>query len=376
MARTNIDVNDPLANKLYSKILMKESIKKSYFFGRDFVGEGKILSYKEELGKTAGDKITYQIAMTPTGHGKKSGETLEGNEEKRTMYTDSLLIDSLRHAERIPGALSIEQKRVGFDLRKDTMQLLSDWGAVTIDAWVFNQLGGNTASSITFDGRSAYTGDDLVKATGMNSAVAPASTRIKRAGGKATDQALTSSDTMTLNLVDACLEEAELATDGAGRIRPVLINGEEYYVMFLSHEQAVDLKRDDSSEIQWLRDLQRPLIESGLGKKADIFTGALGMYDKVIFHKTSRLPAGVHSTAGTAVANTKRAIFCGQGAGCIAFGNGGMGEAAFSWAEKAIDYDEDIGVAVRIVGGVKKTVFNGVDAGVIIAPTYAARHNS
>lgn len=375
MARTNIDTNDAKANKLYSKILYMESMKKSYFFSREFVGEGKILAFKEELAKTAGDKITYQLAITPRGHGRKSGETLEGNEEKRTMYTDSLIIDSLRHAERVPGALSIDQKRVGFDLRKDTMNLLSDWGAITIDAWVFNQLAGNTATSISFDGRAAYTGDELIKATGMNAAVAPSSTRIKRGGGQATDQALTSSDTMTLNLVDACLEEAELANDGAGRIRPMLINGEEYYVMFLSHEQAVDLKRDGTSAIQWLRDLQRPLTEFQ-GKKADIFSGALGTYDKVIFHKSSRLPPGVHSSTAATVSNTKRALFCGQNAGAIAFGNGGIGESAFSWAEKDIDYDEDIGVAIRLVGGVKKTVYNGVDAGVIVVPTYAARHNS
>lgn len=375
MADTRVGVNDAKANKLYSKILMKESMKKSYFFSRDFVGEGKILSFKEELAKNAGDRVTYQIAMTPTGHGRKSGETLEGNEEGRTMYTDTLQIDSLRHAERIPNALSIDQKRVGFDLREDAMALLSDWGAITIDAWVMNQLGGNNATSISFDGRDPYTGGDLVKATGMNTATAPSSNRQKIAGGQANDQSLTSSDTMTLNLVDACLEEAELATDGAGRIRPVMINGEEYYVMFISHEQAVDLKRDNSSEIQWLRDLQRPLVENG-GKSADIFSNALGTYDKVIFHKSSRLPAGVNSSTQATVANTKRAIFCGQNAGCIAFGNGGMGEAAFSWAEKAIDYDEDIGVAVRIVGGASKTVFNGQDAGVVVASTYAARHNS
>lgn len=370
----DIGVNDSITNKLFSKALYHEAIKKTYFFSRDLIGDDKILYLKDELAKNAGDSITYQMTNTPTGIGRTSGETLEGNEEKPTIYSDSLLINELWHALRVKNEGTIDQKRVAFNLRQNAMKQMADWAAVTLDAWVFNALAGNTATTITFDGRTYNTANAL-KATGYNAATAPTTNRIKRAGGQATDQALTSSDKFTLGIVDACLEEAELSTTGAGRIQPLIIDGEERYVMFISHEHYVDLKRDNSSAIQWF-DIQKSALQGGMQKDNPIFTGAVGTYDKVIFHKTSRLPNGVHSSTAAAVANTKRAIFCGRGAGCIAFGNGGIGESAFKWTEELFDYKRELGVAVGLVAGVKKCVFNSEDAGVIVASTYAARHNS
>jgi N4-gp56 family major capsid protein len=375
MAVTIVGTNDPKTNKLYSKMMLEEVKKTSYFFSREFVGDNSILYLKDELSKNPGDRITYQLATIPVGTGRTYQETLESNEESLTTFTDNLIINQLRHALRIPAPNSMGQKRVGYDHRKTSMSMLAQWAAISIDAWVFNQLAGNTATTINFDGRT-YSGGDLEKATGFNPATAPSANRHKIAGGQANDESLTPSDTFTLGLVDACLEEAELAETGAGRIKPIMNGGEEQYVMFISHEQAVDLKRDNSSAVQWLDDIWSPALSGGMIKDNPILTGAVGKYDKVIFHKSSRVPLGVNSGTNVAVANTRRAILCGMGAGCISFGNGGAGESAIQWSEELFDYDEELGIAIRLVGGATKSVFDNEDAGVIVASSYAARHNS
>lgn len=375
MANTHIDVNDPKTNQLWSKVLMTEAKKKSYFYDKGMVGPEGILTEQKELSKGPGDRITVQLATIPTGHGRTSTETLEGNEESQTTYTDTLYIDELAHAMTVPTNRTIDATRVGYSPREAAVRLMGDWAAITIDSWVFNQLAGNSATSIEFDRRAAYTSGDLIKATGMNTAIAPSSTRLKIAGGKANDQSLTSSDTLTLDLIDAMLEEATLATDGAGSVQPIIVNGEERYPTFIPYEGYVDLKRDGTSTINWF-DLQKAVIQGGAGTNADIFKGAIGTYDKAIFYTTSRLPSGVHSSTGATVASTKRVIMCGKGAGSIAFGGNKDRSGSIDYEEELFDYKRKLGVSVSIIGGVKKTQFNNIDAGVITGTCWAARHNS
>lgn len=372
MATTNVPTGSALANKLFAAKLMEEAITETYV--NKFVGDGNILYRKDELSSKAGDQITYQLGYVPSGVGRTEGETLEGNEEALNMFTDTLVINQLRFGMRSPSKQSIEQKRVQFDFREHMYSLTKKWLATRVDSWFFNQLAGNTATSFTVEG-TTYAGADRTKVLGFNTATAPSTNRVIRAGGAATDQALTSADVFTLNIVDACLERAMVPINGP-IIQPVKVGGQDKYVMFISPEQYTDLKRDTTSAIQWF-DIQTSAMQGGKIDSNPIYTNAIGEYAGVIFHKSTRLPAGVNSSTSATVANTKRAIFCGAGAGCVAFGNAGKGyEGSLSWAEETFDYGDRMGIAVNLIGGLSKSVFNSEDYAVITVPTYAASHTS
>jgi N4-gp56 family major capsid protein len=94
--------------------------------------------------------------------------------------------------------------------------------------------------------------------------------------------------------------------------------------------------------------------------KNPIFTGALGMYNNVILHESTRVP--------TVVAGAYRAILCGAQAATLAFGQDSAGNKV-SWVEELFDYGNQLGVAAGMIWGGKKMVFNSQDFGVITVIT-------
>src|SRR5579872_3720426 len=98
MAVTSFGVNDPLAVKLWSKKLSVETLKATWL--SKFMGNtsNSLIQIKDELKKSAGDKITFGLRMQLTGAGTAGDGTLEGNEESLTTYNDAVYIDQLRHA--------------------------------------------------------------------------------------------------------------------------------------------------------------------------------------------------------------------------------------------------------------------------------------
>lgn len=99
MAVTSYGVNDPLAVKLWSKRLSVEVLKNTW--ATKFMGTSTnaIIHVKDELKKSAGDKITYGLRMQLAGNGVLGDGTLTGNEEALTTYSDAVLINQLRHAK-------------------------------------------------------------------------------------------------------------------------------------------------------------------------------------------------------------------------------------------------------------------------------------
>lgn len=49
-------------------------------------------------------------------------------------------------------------------------------------------------------------------------------------------------------------------------------------------------------------------------------------------------------------------------------------ESGRTQGEELFDYERELGVSAQTVWGLKKTVFNGIDFGAIVATTYAAAH--
>ena len=353
MAETHYGVNDPEAVKLWSRRLAREALKSTYVF--KFLGEGSdnLFQIKPETSQGAGDRVRMTLRMQLNGAGILGDATLEGNEEALSTYTDDLLINQQRHAVKSAGKMS--EQRIPWSVREEAMTGLKDWWAERFDTTFFNQLCGNTAVT-----------DDRL--TGHNAVIAPSATRIVRPTGMTTDQGTNAdaSKIFTLDLIDKAVEKAKTASP---LIRPLMINGERHYVLFLHTYQVTSL-RTNTTTGQW-QDIQKAAMMGGQVSKNPIFTGALGTYNNVILHESTRVTTGVHSTSGAAQTSVRRAVLCGAQAGCLAFGKGHSAKQ-YAWKEKMFDYDNQLGVSAGCIFGMKKTVYNSVDFGTIVIPTYAA----
>lgn len=233
MATTAYGTNDPLAVKLWSKRLIVEVLKSTWI--SKFMGPStsNIIQIKDETSKSAGDKITYGLRMQLTGAGVIGDGTLEGMEESLTTYSDSVIINQLRHAVRSAGRMS--QQRVPFVVRDEALSGLRDWWADRIDQSGFNQLCGNTAQTDT-------------RYTGLQATVAPSANQLKTATGVAAENSLTAAATFTLALIDSAVEAARTNTPA---IRPVTVEGKNFYCLFLHPYQVTDM-RESTTTGQWL----------------------------------------------------------------------------------------------------------------------------
>jgi N4-gp56 family major capsid protein len=345
MATTDYPVNSPLAVKRWSAELMKEALKRTHAL--KFMGKGSnaVVQIKTEVNKAAGDRITFGIRQQLSGAGISGDGTLEGNEEALETYTQNVVIDQLRHAVRSSGKMS--EQRVPFSVRDEARDGLADWWADRMDTWFFNQICGN--ASVT-DLR--YTGHNAATAPDTDHVVFPST-------GSPTTEASLSATTqgMTLTQIDIAVERAKTAKNA---MRPVRIGADDYLVAFFHPYQVTQL-RTNTNTGQWL-DIQKAALSGGNITKNPIFTGALGVYNGVILHESTRIP----NTTG----NVRRAVLCGAQAAMIAFGRG-SNQNVYSWVEELFDYKNQLGVAAGCIAGLVKTRYNGSDFATVAMSSYS-----
>ena len=355
MANTSYGVNDPLAVKLWSKRLMREALKETYV--SRFMGSSKdaLIYVKDDLSKAAGDRIRVGLRMQLSGAGITGDGTLEGQEESLTTYTDDLFIDQLRHAVRSGGEMS--EQRVPFSVREEGMDGLRDWWADKIDTGFFNQLAGNTSAAVALTGMQATTAPSTT--TG--------NTRHLFAGGNDLTEASlssTGSNSMQLAFIDRLVNVAKISTP---LIRPLRIDGQSKYVLFLHPNQVRQLKSDNTAAAITWYDIMRAKAEGGNIDSNPIYNGALGEYNGVILHESTRVPLApaANQNAGASV---RRAIFCGAQAACFATGRRDSG-TQMKWTEELFDYENQLGISASMIWGMKKAVYNSIDFGTIVLST-------
>lgn len=376
MAVTSYGTNDPLAVKLWSKKLAVEVLKETY--ATRFMGEdtNSLIQIKDELEKSPGDKITYGLRMQLAGLGVIGDGTLEGNEESLTTYSDAIVINQLRHAVRSAGRMS--QQRVPFSIRDEALAGLRDWWTNRLDLSFMNQLGCNTAEvNFVATGGTQNTG---LQAPFSLTTSNPADVHYISANTATTwgDENITTTNTFNLTMLDKAVERATgslgLGTSNTGYapIRPIKMNGSEWYVQFLHPYQVTDL-RINTATGQWL-DIQKAAMTGGEVDDNPLFTGALGCYNSTILHKDVRVPTGVNSaTSTTSVTTVRRAPFAGAQAVMLAFGRE-SGPERYTWVEELFDYENQLGVAAGLVFGMKLTTFNSDPFASFLLSSYAAQH--
>lgn len=348
MGTTDYPVNSPLAVKRWSNSLLKEALKETFLLQFAGTDANSLVQIKTELNKDAGDRITFGIRQQLKGGGIQGDSTLEGNEEALETYSQNVFIDQLRHAVRSGGKMS--EQRVPFSVRDEARDGLADWWSDRLDFWWINQITGN---SLQTD----------VRYTGMQSATAPDTDHAVYANGLTAESSLSATTSCRFNLaiIDAAVEKAKTRVN---TMRPIKIGNEKYWVAFINPLQTTAL-RTNTNTGQWL-DIQKAAMQGGRVTDSPIFTGALGVYNKVILHESTRIPL---LTTGQAAAQVARGVLCGAQAACMAFGRG-YGQNTFSWKEELFDYENQLGVGAGCIGGLIKTRFNGSDFATVTMSSY------
>jgi len=383
MATTGMLASNALTIKKWAKQGWVDMYKKTAF-GR-MMSRGSIYYCPEfETGNKygAGDRVTISFNGILTGIGTGEGGTSVGNEEALNLSNDSLLINVFRHAVNNPNTDTIEQYRTNVFFEKAAKEMLPGYMASRLDASVFNQLAGVNSTTITVD-TTVYSGTNRLFVQGLNAPTAPTTNRIIRAGGAATDEALTSADTMTLDLIDAAIESAN-------SVYPTLeLLDNEELDLYLSPAQVTDLKRDASSKIQWYQISNSQLAGGDIAKNplmigASIYGATpVGKYANVNLIQRTRVATGQNSSTSAALPNVRRAVLCGKNA--LMFGSplGGRltdSSAPLLYKEQLQDYEYYKGIEGRMIYGAKKITVSpdgtATDLGVIVISTYAGAHTS
>lgn len=349
MAATAYGVNANEAVKLWSRKLMRESLKNTWsskFMGRD---SNSLVQILDDTAKGPGDRIRCILRMQLNGDGVQGDDTQEGNEESLVTYTDDVFINQLRHAVKSKGKMT--EQRIPFSIREEARMGLQDWWSARFDYWFMNQLAGNTAQTDT-----RYTGNQV--------AIAPDTAHTLFANGHTTVASMTAtaSAQFSLSLIDKCVLKAGTLTP---MIRPVNTgDAQSDFVMFVTPEHHYDMRRN-SSTLEWA-DIQKAALQGGNISKNKIFTGALGLYNRTILHESYYLPV-TDSTGGSKIGT---AVFCGAQSGAMAFGRDNGGVNRMNWKEKLFDYDNQLGVKAGCIAGLKKLQYNSADFATITV--YAA----
>lgn len=350
MADTAFATGSAHTVKLWRKELFREVLKRLWF--ARFIGSGSdsMIQAMSDLKKDQGDRIRVQLRTRLVAAGVQGDATLEGNEEALSLYYDDLVINQIRHAVVSGGKMT--EQRVTFDIRNEAMMGLADWWKERIETSLANQLTGNAAQTNTL-----YTGN--------NATSAPTTDRFLVANGETAEASLSTSTVhyFSLALLDRAVARAKANTVP---IRPIMVDGGEYYAAFL-HPYQVYQMRTSTNTGQWL-DIQKSAMAGQQSSENPIFKGALGIYNGVVLHECPYLPAFTLGASGTD--NARRAVFAGAQAAVWARGGGGR-DTEMSWEEETFDYGNKLGVEAGMIFGCKKTVFNSQDFGVITMASYS-----
>jgi N4-gp56 family major capsid protein len=357
-----------LRREAWRKELFADVIDDLYFMRNGLMGEGtnNIVQVMNDVKKDGGDTVTFGLSIKLSGDGIVGDAEAEGNEEAITTYSQSVSIDQVRNQVRMTGRL--DEQKASYDMRKDAKEKLAVWIKEYTERNIFMKLGGvNTltltdVSGVTYSGRAAWSNSPNIVTT--TDEVAGFGARYHRAGTTASGDGLddlAAGDILTPADISLARTRAKLASP---TIRPLRVEGKDYYVMFIHPNQAYDLKNASGSV--WASAQREAQVR---GDSNPIFTGALGIWDGVIIHEHEYVPTAV-ATAAFSVGGTAcgvrayRALLCGQQAACMASTNKSM-----FMEEETFDYKNKIGYCSGIIGGIQKSAFNSLDYGVVTVDT-------
>lgn len=360
MARTTILPSDPNKRKAWASTVAQDSAKEQYYSrltGEE--GSYSAIVKKTDTEKGATDEIVTALVAKLRGKPVIEGEKLEGREFKLQHASHTMRINEFRHGVNI-GA-RIEQSRVGFNLRKQGREKLTDYIKELYEETICCALAG-----------ARGVGDEVqhlaTDYTGYPNALrAPDAAHlfVGTAGDKA-KATLVAGDKLSLATVNKLRTKAKKMLGGqpdkAVKMSPITMGGKKGFVLAVCPEGMQDI-RDDSGAQGWF-EAQKALVNN-IGKDAELFKGGAGWFNGVMVDELETCVKFTDYGAGGNIP-AARAHFLGANAGVVAHGTKGMADGmTVSLDEDTADRKHDAILFFEMIFGADKSAFNGMDYGQI-----------
>jgi N4-gp56 family major capsid protein len=378
MALTNFSALLTEEKKVWSRDVWKVARNNSFVF--KFAGSSinSPIHRITELTKTErGEMAVIPLVTDLEGDGVTGDNVLWDKEEELKAYDETIVIDQLRNANRHKGRM--EHQKTVIDFREQSRDKLGYWLGDRIDQLGFLTLSGvdyrlrpNGAlrPGFTHNG-TVYARDTGVAPVGQAlydlafaaDVTAPSSARHYRWNG--TTKALVAGNTATIAAADTptygmLVEMKAAAKDNY--IRGVRSGGgEEVYHVFMTPKGLAKLKLDPD----FLANVRNAGVR---GNSNPLFSGAIVTIDGLVIHEYRHVFNTYGATAGTitnvgwpgykwgatAAQNGQRTLLLGA----QALGIADLGTPY--WNEEVWDYDNQNGVSIGKIMGMKKPVFHSI----------------
>lgn len=328
MATTKIPA--ALVPKIWAAKCWNEAKTEMFFNPFTGANENNVVQLDDTLKKNKGDQVIFGLLMDLKGEGVGEGQILEGNEEELQYYDMPINIHQRRFGVRLKG--EFEEQKAAYDMYSQAKDKLKLRVSTYCDKLIFQKLTANPSPY-----RVLYAAKDGTYATKENS--------------------LTADHKMDTYLLEKAKRIAKLKpTEDIPKITPLSVKGKGTFIIVMHEYQFRDLKQDE----RWWN---AQLHAANKGDNNPIFSGAEGWWDGMPIYTHENI--GLTNT-GASGANVGHALLLGAQAAVWAVSKNKY------MREKKFDYDDQKGMAMGIIHEVAKSVFNGIDFGVMQLMTGAA----
>lgn len=350
MSATDFGALNAAQKKVWSVRLWKAGRDASVLMASNMIGTdaNKPVQLVTELTKDdRGDQCVMQLVQDLQTDGVIDDQALEGNEEALSNESITIKLSQLRNAVKNKGRMS-EQKTV-IRFRTVVRDKLGFWFGDKMDELAFLTMAGR-AYTLKLDGGTRV-GSNLPSLAFAADVTAPSTTRKYYCGAATSTATIATTDKMTWNDIVSLRARAERS-----RVKPLRMNGKDYYILLLSPEQARDLRLDD--------DYKTIVSQAGnRGERNPLFTGMMADVDGTLIYSCNKVPTTRGAASGskfgaTGTVNGAQALFLGA----QALGFARIGEPTWDEADNR-DYGNRYGVAHGQIIGFKKPVFDSLADG-------------
>lgn len=360
MARTTILPTDPNRRKAWAATVAQDSAKEQYFsrlIGEE--GSYSAIIKKTDTEKGAADEVVTALVAKLRGAPIIEGQKLEGREFRLQHAAHTMRINEFRHGVNI-GA-RIEQTRVGYNLRKQGREKLTDYIKELYEEAICCAMSGarGTGSEIQHL--------DLNYVGYPNALRAPdaAHLYVGKAGDKVKNT-LVQADVVALSTLNKLRTKAKKMLGGqpdkAVKMAPIAMGGKKVFVWGMCPESIQDM-RDDTGAQGWFE--AQKALTTAIGKDSEIFKGGAGLFNGVLVDEMETCVKFTDYGAGANVP-AARSLFMGANAGFIAHGTKGMADGmTVALDEDTADRKHDAILFFEMIFGADKTAFNAMDYGLI-----------
>lgn len=368
---TYFDATDPEVRSNWEKRLMASVVKRTALLNPAYglIGDDdtSMIQRRKKVFEEGGTSARITLLRTLRQLPAMGGETLRDQEEGLATSTFDWTINMLRHAVKVTN-YQVTKQRVTWDVMQRSIDALGTYWPQLIEAGMAMHLAGFTVNGATQ--AEWYHRGDLLKATLCNAPRLPDANHVFRPkdNSLADDTAVSLDPTAIIDLDTASLLKV-YAKNLPIPMRPCTTPWGDLYV-FLVHSYAVRHLKDNS---RWAS-LMNKTVQGGAIDGNPLFTGALGIFDEVLWVESNYLPPGF--TGSTVYRNVRRNVFCGAQALGMGFAKQQSDENTFKNETESWDYANNKGVAASTFMGAKAPFFTieeqgtTEDYGKIVVPSY------